>query len=240
MSLMTVMRRLLKPRRRQAGTSLVEIMVGLVLGLLIVAGASSFLLIDLVNARRLQIEARLDQDLRAAMDLLTRDLRRGGYWANAIGSTLTANPYAPITLGSAPTRITFAYSRDNDNTLGGNEQYGFRLNTDAAGEISVDFLSNAAWQAVTDTQTMRIDLANSNIERLSILDGSTPPVPILVDQPIALNNACPNGCATTCQVTARAYRITLTGISKSDPGVTRTLTSTVRVRNDLVQGSCNP
>ena len=240
MPLMTVTRRSPKPGRHQAGTSLVEIMVGLVLGLLIVAGASSFFLVNLVGARRLQTEARLDQDLRAAMDLVTRDLRRGGYWANATGSTLTANPYAAITLDSSPPRIAFAYSRDNDNTLGSDEQYGFRLNTDAAGEISLDFLLNSAWQTVTDTRTMKLDLAQSNIERLSIMDTGTPPVPTSVDQPIALNNACPNGCATTCQVTARAYRITLTGISKTDPGLTRTLTSTVRVRNDVVAGSCNP
>lgn len=240
MPLITVTRWSSKPSRRQAGISLVETMVGLVLGMLIVAGASSFFLVNLVSAQRLQIEARLNQDLRAAMDMVTRDLRRGGYWANATGSTLTANPYATITLGSNPTQIAFAYSRDNNNTLGGDEQYGFRLNTDAAGEISVDFLSDSAWQSVTDTRTMRLDLANSNIERLSIMDTSTPPVPTSVDQPIALNNACPNGCATTCQVTARAYRITLTGISKTDSGVTRTLTSTVRVRNDVIAGSCNP
>lgn len=240
MSLMTVIRQPPKPGRSQAGSSLVELMVGLVLGLLIMAGASSFFLINLMGARRLQIEARLDQDLRAAMDLVTRDLRRGGYWAGATSSTLTANPYTAITLDSGPPRIAFAYSRDNDNTLGSNEQYGFRLNTDATGEISLDFLLNSAWQTVTDTRTMKLDLAHSNIERLSVTDTSTPPASTFVDQPIALNNACPNGCATTCQVTARAYRITLTGISKTDPGLTRTLTSTVRVRNDVVAGSCNP
>lgn len=240
MSLITLLRRRPKPERKQAGTSLVEIMVGLVLGLLIVAGASTFFLVDLLGARQLQIETRLDQDLRAAMDFVTRDLRRGGYWAHAAGSALTANPYAAITLDSGPTRIAFAYSRDNDDTLGSDEQYGFRLNTDATGEISLDFLSNSAWQAVTDTRTMKLDLAQSNIERLLITDSSLPPVSTFVDEPVVLNNACPNGCTTTCQVTARAYLITLTGVSKTDPGVRRTLTSTVRVRNDAVAGSCNP
>lgn len=177
--------------------------------------------------------------MRAAIDLVTRDLRRGGYWANATTGTLTDNPNADITLGSNPTQIKFKYSRFTPpSSTPTDEEYGFGLNTE--GKLSVDFWSNSEWKTVTDTETMKLDLANSNIERLSITSTSTTPVSTFVDLPIALNNACPTGCAEACEITVRAYRITLTGISKTDEGVTRTLTSTVRVRNDDVAGECNP
>ena len=72
-----------QPTGRQRGLSLVEMMVGLTVGLFITGAA----LLAAVNAtgenRRLMLEARLLQDLRATMDLVTRSLRRAGYWGNA-------------------------------------------------------------------------------------------------------------------------------------------------------------
>lgn len=217
--------------RRQAGLSIVEFMVGLALGLLIVAGASSMFVGNIVSARRLQVEARLEQDLRAAMDMITRDLRRGGYWANAMNGVLTANPYNVVSLAASPPAISYAYSRDTNDVLGTDEQFGFRLNTNTGGNGSVDMSLSGNWQAVTDTATMKLDTDKSNITRLDLAAD---------DKTVPLNFACPTGCSVSCQVKIRAYQVVLKGISKTDTAVTRTLVSTVRVRNDAVAGVCNP
>lgn len=214
-------------------------MVGLALGLLIVAGASSLLLTDMLGSRRLQIEAKLEQDLRSAMDMLTRDLRRGGYWSSGAKPDLTANPHAALTLTDSPPLISFSYSRDDDDTLETSEQYRFRLDTGTGGTGGMELELDGNWLTVTDTETMQLDRAHSSLVALP-QDGSDPSDPDFIDEPITLDHACRNGCATACQIRVRAYRITLVGVSTADAAVTRRLTSTVRIRNDAVEGSCNP
>ena len=69
--------------RGQRGLSIVELLIGLAIGLFIVGGAIKLFVDNLTNNRRLLLETRVNQDLRAAADLIARDLRRAGYWRNA-------------------------------------------------------------------------------------------------------------------------------------------------------------
>ena len=73
-------------RRRPArdrGVSMVEMMVGVAIALVVVAGGLALLANFTGENRRLLLETRLNQDLRAAMDVVVRDLRRAGYWQGA-------------------------------------------------------------------------------------------------------------------------------------------------------------
>ena len=65
--------------RSQRGFTLVELLVGLALGLLVVAAGVLLLAQQLrATSAPLLVEARLMQDLRTAADLVARDLRRAG------------------------------------------------------------------------------------------------------------------------------------------------------------------
>lgn len=66
-----------------AGFTLVELLVGLALGLLVLAAALTLLAQQTHEQRALLVEARLMQDLRSAADLVARDLRRAGHWADS-------------------------------------------------------------------------------------------------------------------------------------------------------------
>ena len=93
------------PRRLERGLSLVELMVGAALGLIVVAAAGSVVAAHQGAARRVQVEARLMQDLRGAAELVARDLRRAGHWA-ASGvrhgdELISANPHADISTSGA-------------------------------------------------------------------------------------------------------------------------------------------
>lgn len=68
---------------RQRGLSLVELLVGISVGLFVLAGATLLLSTQLGDNRRLLLETQLQQDLRATMDIITRELRRAG--VNKIG-----------------------------------------------------------------------------------------------------------------------------------------------------------
>ena len=218
------------PRR---GLSVVELMVGVAVGMLVVAGALSLSARNLANSHRLLAETRFNQDLRAAVDLITRDLRRAAYWGDAIsgtqaiGATATTaqNPYATITASSS-NGFSYRFSRDatENNALDGNEQFGFRVQNGAL-QMQRDA---DGWRDVTDTGILVIAA-----EGLVI----TPAVTVL-----PLGHLCPRTCAAgtpNCPTaTVRSYAVTLTAMSAVDPTVSRSLQTTVRLRNDQLAGRC--
>src|SRR6185369_348939 len=82
------------PRRHQQGLSIVELMVGLAIGLVVVAAALLALTNHLRENRSLLLEARLMQDLQTTTDLIARDLRRAGPLSLANGGARFTYPDA--------------------------------------------------------------------------------------------------------------------------------------------------
>lgn len=222
-------------RRGCRGFSIVELLVGVAIGLFILTGASLLYVNNLGNSRMLLAQARMDQDLRSAMDLITRDLRRGAYWVDSLkGTTTTAsaatpNTYAAVTVSGSASAATIAYSYDDSDsaTTGLNERtFGFRLTSTnpSVGRIEMD-IGSGNWQAVTDLNIMSIT-AFAITETATAIDVST------ACTTICAGAACPS-------ITVRTYNIVLTGRSRVDPAMVRTLQSQVRVRNDAIAGACS-
>lgn len=224
-------------RRLSQGMSIIELLLGVAIGLFILAGASTMFVSNVTNSRRLLLEARINQDLRATMDLISRDLRRGAYWGNSLTGTLATgsvsstvtNPYSAIT-STGSTQIDYAYTRDatENNALDAStEQFGFKLNTTTH---AIQMNIGGTWQTLTNTDILTIPDSGFTI---------TP-----TETAIDIRTACAKTCtdtvlAPTCpRVQVRTYNIVLTGTSKTDSAVSRTLRSQVRVRNDAMSGSC--
>ena len=221
------------PSRAQRGLSLVELMIGLGVGLFITAIGGTLLASHVRENRSLLLEARLMQDLRSAADVITRDLRRAGYWAGATSGVWSAgatgiipNPYAAVTPNSAASdAVSFRYSRDTteNNVVDSNEQFGFRLRNGAIEML----LGGSGWQALTDAGTLTVSVfsVTPSVERID-LQGSC-------------SKACPTG-STSCppQQEVRNLVLLISGRSATDAGVTRSVRSQVRLRNDSFTGAC--
>lgn len=232
-------------RSGQSGISMVELMVGIAISLIVVAGGLSLLANFTGENRRLLVETRLNQDLRAAMDLVTRDIRRAGYWQGATASIWTqtgpnvpprnayrhfyASPCNATTLGaSAPTPaasaafVCYAVAQDNDNTVNETsraELFGFHLNNGTLMAV----INGGAEQAVTDPATITIN-------RFVVTPAS---------QTIPMAGFCKYTCTTNCpRVIVREFTVELEGSAPGDPAIRRTLRSDVRVRNDYYDGQC--
>jgi prepilin-type N-terminal cleavage/methylation domain-containing protein len=65
---------------KQRGFSLSELMIGSSVGLLVIAGALQLYLLNLRATNDNLRLSRLNQELRATLDLLRNDLRRAGHW----------------------------------------------------------------------------------------------------------------------------------------------------------------
>jgi type IV pilus assembly protein PilW len=242
--------------RPSRGMSLVEMMIGITLGLVILAGAVIVSTSQLADHRRLLLEAQVQQDLRVTMDLIVRDLRRAGYWAaspqtvNPSSSELTnvlANPYAAVTLANstADTSIEYSFSRDEEypdptytesGTQDQDERTGFRrISTGGVGVMQMKL--NDTWQALTDAAVIDVRSFTVIIETANGADG----LPGVV-LPCGSNLAnCPprgpgGGALRRCQ---RSATISITAQAVHDASVKRSIGTTVRLRNDLIrEGAC--
>lgn len=227
---------------RQRGFSLTELMIGSAIGLIVIAGAVQLYLLNLrATTDNLRL-SRLNQELRATLDLLQNDLRRAGYWSFAPGVDSPAdNPFQNqdnrLRLGHAPGEnddscILYSYDANADGRVGVGaagspnftastanlEQFGFRLRD---GQIqmrsggSVFDCRSGSWQNVSDPDTEITALHFTLTETCSNLR-----------DPEA---ACSGGDPALLQ---RRVIVAIDGRSRSDTAVAHQLTSTVTVAND--------
>jgi Tfp pilus assembly protein PilW len=225
-----------RSRRQSLGLSLVELMVGVAVSLFVVAAASMLVSTQLVDNRRLLLETQLQQDLRATADIITRELRRSGYSLSAEDivpspdkNEVVANAYLGLAVEpAASAAVRYRYRRNL-----GHAAFGFKLENgvikscqgDSAGECE------SGWQDLTDASTVQI--TSFFVDTVRAGARARP------DNDEALTLPCPSLCAdgtTNCwpKVGVRELTVTIAGTSRSDATVSRTLTSSVRVRNDSV------
>ena len=109
-------------RSGQRGLSIVELLVGIAVGLFVVGGAIKLMVDNLTNNRRMLVETRVNQDLRAAADLIVRDLRRAGYWQDAQAGISTdptiaavVNPHRVVD-SSVANELTYSYAKNGNDT----------------------------------------------------------------------------------------------------------------------------
>lgn len=220
------------PSVRQRGLTLVELLVGLALGLFVVAAAATLLVAQLREQRSLAIENRLMQDLRTASDVIVRDLRRAGHWGAAASGMrvpgsdgAAANPYAALTPdGAASDAARFRYSRDavENQVVDANEEFGLRLRNGA-----IELLLGAGnWQSLTDAGTLTVNslTITPTTQEISLADHCSA--------------ACPAGSTSCPRQQVRSLAVVVTARAAVDASVVRSLRSEVRVRNDALLGAC--
>ena len=212
-------------RSRQHGVSLIELMVSVGLGLVLLLGMTSFLTTSLKSNTSTMKASRLDQELRAILLLISRDVRRAGYWGNAssgvgVGAAAYSNPFGTVSTATAGC-ILYSYDRNGDGSQGSDEKYGVLLSSGTvmlrSGGTSYNCTpgANNSWEALSD----------SNVTSVTTLTFSLASTPYYQS-----GSSGPN-------VLSRTVTITLAGQLKSDSSVRQTLSETVKLENDLFQAS---
>ena len=230
-----------------AGFSLVELMVALTVGLVILAGVTNIFSSTVKGNADTLKATRLNQELRAAMDIMTRDITRAGYWSITTGANSAVSSSGVVNLVNNPftagvndlsvtgSCITYAYSLNDDQTVDDTEKFGFQLSNNeilsrtGGNNLSCTPSVTNTWASVTDAKLVKITGLTFTVIRKCT---NTTPQPTRNCTFGAADYHAPAANDTT--VTVRRVDITLEGELASDPGVKRKLTESVRVRNDLV------
>lgn len=102
---------------RQTGFGLVELMIGLLVGMIVVAAAGSILTTTLTSSNDSIKMARLDQELRQVMTMVARDLRRASAWDGAV-DVARVSLSDPLTLSGNSGTVTLTSSKGNLDLIG--------------------------------------------------------------------------------------------------------------------------
>ncbi|MDO9167812.1 MAG: prepilin-type N-terminal cleavage/methylation domain-containing protein [Methylobacter sp.] len=181
---------MLKTHKQQKGVTLIELMIGLLIGMIVVAGGISVFTTSIKGQTDNQQLSRLNQDMRAMMDIMVRDIRRAGFVTSDPGAPanfalIKNNPFFAATTdidihdydGGTDNCIVYSYNANDSNpavvalpspaTQG--QRFGFRLNS--AGILSMRSSGNTninctdgSWETITEPEVQIIP--NPNTEPL--------------------------------------------------------------------------
>jgi prepilin peptidase dependent protein B len=227
-------------RATQRGTSLVELMVGLTVGLVVLAAAVQAMAQHLRATQRQMIDARVSQDARVIADLAARELRRAGHWdaiARGQADATRVNPHADIAMAQVPPGS--AGFAQVTHTYGGTGADARDAGFCSRGGVAYLRMGGAApcgglgWQALNDPAVTRVVELTASVpavaRTISLLDRCTRPV--CADGSTVVT---PGGPSCGPRLTVREVTVRVVVRATRGDDAIRSATQTVRVANDAL------
>lgn len=191
--------------QKQTGLNLIELMIAMLLGLIVV-GVTIGILVSAIKSSSDTIKmTRLNQELQAIMTLMSKDIRRAGYWGD---NTAAVNPYEPSIASGATDTITFAYDVNSNGVSEAVETISFRKNGNT---IQMRQSLGGAWTNLSDPNSVNFVDFNGTAGQTFVVEADN------------------SGSATL-----RAVTINLQAQLTEDSTVSRKLSENIRIRNDEI------
>ena len=206
-----------KINKKSSGFSLVELMVGILVGLIVIGGATSVFLSTVTSSASTLKMSKLNQELITAMSVMAGDIRRAGFDADVSTENPTDNDFnqvgttalsirdnmandalidmTPLSVSGATSGecILYTYDQDKDGFVDDAEFFGFRLNAGVLEmhqtlAVAADTCSTGGnWLPVTDGDLINITTLTFDLADSTCLKLSKD------DGVIALNGVDDNG-----------------------------------------------
>jgi prepilin peptidase dependent protein B len=220
----------IKTKKSKQGFTLVELMIALVVNALIFIFLTAIFANNLNHYLLMLNTNRMNQQLEEIMQIMTFDIRRAGYWANAntnVGTNTNTNPFQSTSSGTdiliggtgGNTCITFTYDHNGNGSLAAlsntsdDERYGFRL--------SGTYVQTRPWGASLSCTTSAASWENMNDSSITITALT-----------FTLNSSTLTTGPGAQGITERSVDISLSAKLTATPTVTKTMTQHVRINND--------
>jgi len=217
---------------RQAGFSLMEAVVAMSISLVVTAAMVALMANSLGSTSRIVNMTKLSDDMRSTMTMLTRDIRRTSYNANAMFCYANDDCYTDgsvtmpgdVTISAGNDCFTLLLDRDNDGDSTADDAGGFRrVLQGEIGALEMWVGGSAPNCAASDTQWVRI----TNPDSMDITGFS-------VDTALSYTQEIYNDGTKVISQKVRKLRFQIDGRLVMDNTITRRLEDVVSVRNDLL------
>jgi type II secretory pathway component PulJ len=227
-------------RKQQAGATLMEVLVAMSISLVVTASMVALMANSLGSTTRIIKMTKLADDMRVAMQMMTRDVRRSSFNANAMlcygnedcgtdGTLTVAGDINLVDIDADDVNdcFTFQMDRDFDGDSTENDAGGFRrvsvgdvgvleMWTGGAAPDCTAAAGSAGWVEVTNSAD--VDITGFSIdENLSYTE-------------VVLQDVYGN----TLSQKVRKLRMNLQGQLVMDPTIVRRVEDVISVRNDLL------
>jgi len=221
-------------RNKQQGASLMEVLIAMSISLVVTASMIALMANSLGTTTRIIKMTKLSDDMRIAMQMMTRDVRRSSYNANSMycyantdcGSDGAATLAADISINDSNDCFSFLTDRDHDGDSTENSAGGFRrVTTDGVGVIEMwtgDESPNCDADAVTDSWVQVTNPENMDIFAFT------------VDDDLSYDLEIFNDGTTTLSQRVRKVRMNMRGRLVLDNTVVRRVEDVISVRNDIL------
>ena len=221
---------------RNRGFTLIELMVALVLGLVVIGGVMGvFMSTYQANAQNIKA-VRLNEEMRAVVALLSRDIRRAGSktidwtgtaWHVTTNPMSTASAWVVSNMNTAPANscIRLAYALSLTGSTDTN-RFGYRLNP-TTGQVQAYNHNNewncdgSGWESVTDPEIAWIQSLSFTVTKEPELTG------------VEVRTVIVNLRADTHTRSTDPSDLTAADCSNVDV-VCRQIQEKIRIRNDAV------
>ena len=219
-------------RARSRGFSLMEVLIASSLSLVVTASMIALMSSSLASTARIVKMTKLTDDLRTAMQLMSRDVRRSNYSANAINCFANPDCVGDGTLSSPGDVLisdnqecfVFKMDRDQDGDATENAAGGFRRAI--SGGVGVIQMwvgasepdcasSDADWAAVTDPNDIEVSSFS--------VDDALSYTEVVYD----------DGKGNQLFQKVRKVRMNIAGRLTSDNTIERTIEDVINLRNNL-------
>jgi len=153
-------------RSKQQGLTLIEMMIAMVLGLFVIAVIITVFSTNVRSNVENMKMIRLNQELRAAMGLMTDEFKRAGYSASSSITTFMNRTNFTTTCAN------YSYDINSNSSIDTTEYYGFRFDET---NNEIDWGSGLSspgcttgWQAITDSNIASIVTLNFTQNTINI------------------------------------------------------------------------
>lgn len=212
-----------------------EVLVAMGISLVVTASMIALMANSLGSTARIVKMTKLTDDMRVAMQMMSRDLRRGSYNANSMlcyanvdcASDGSITAAGDITINNSNTCFTFLLDRDHDGDSTENDAGGFRhVTVDGVGVIEMwtggpapdcaSAVGSTGWAQITNPENMDI-------------------FGFVVDENLSYTVLVQNdGFGNTLSQKVRKVRMNMQGRLVLDDTIVRGIEDVINVRNDLL------
>ncbi len=216
---------------QQAGFTLIEAMISLALSLIVTSAMVVLMGNSLGTATRIIQMTQLTDQLRNTMSMLSRDIRRANYSANAAycyansdcGADGSANQFADVVI-TGGSCVIFGLDRNWDGNAAADDAGGFRRRVvGGVGVVEIWVGGNTPdcgatdtnWVAVTDPDF--VDITN-----------------FAANDTASFTDSVAGESGSTITQRSRQIQVQLTGRLVINNAITRTVEDIIKLRNDMI------
>ena len=153
--------------RMQNGFTLIELMIGMAVGLIVLSGALFLYLKIYTVSQSTLASTQLNRELGILVDTMSGEIRRHGYFANSGANPYQASSTAGISISGSC--ILYGYDVNADGVQNDNEFRGFKLDLQKlwfARTATAACASTTGWEEFSSTNSVLVEslLFNLNID----------------------------------------------------------------------------